>query len=551
MPTDVKVVPAAVDEPLVRALLREYTDEMASRYYDRPATEAEVDEAIAEDPHDGLHPPTGVFLVARDGPDVLGCAGIRELTPGVAELKRMYVRPGLRARGLGGVLLDAVEEHATALGYHAIRLDTRSDLVEARGLYAKRGYVEIPAYNDAPYASHWFEKHLWRGRVLGNAFDAVTIDDLRARGSLKWTLHGDAIGAFVAEMDFGTAPAVLDALHSGVDSLNFGYQPPRLAAEMSRACAEYQAAHHDWRPSPDRVHAIPDVIRALKLTIEHFSAPGSKVILPTPAYMPFLKVPGGMDRELITVPMALDGDGFVFDLDALDAAFKSGGNLLILCNPYNPLGRVFTPDELTAICEVVDRNGGRVFSDEIHAPLVYRGHRHVPYASLSDTAAGHTITATSASKAWNLPGLKCAQLIISNDADAAALDALGPHATDGASNLGLIANTAAYDSGQPWLDEVLDYLDGNRRAVTSLLAEHLPEVGYRHPEGTYLAWLDFRALDLGDHPGEFFREHAGVVLTDGPACGEEGRGHARLNFATPRPILERIVLNLAEAARNR
>ncbi|MDI2027246.1 MalY/PatB family protein [Saccharopolyspora sp. TS4A08] len=391
---------------------------------------------------------------------------------------------------------------------------------------------------------------------VGNAFDpvttsAVTIEDLRARGGLKWTLHGDAIGAFVAEMDFGTSPAVLEALHTGVDGLNFGYLPPRLTAELSRACADYQARRHGWRIEPDRVHAIPDVIRALKLTIEHFSEPGSKVVLPTPAYMPFLKVPGAMGRELIAVPLVDDGDRFTLDLDGLEAAFRAGGNLLVLVNPHNPLGRVFTQEELSAVCEVVDRHGGRVFSDEIHAPLVHEGHRHTPYASLSDTAAGHTITATSASKAWNLPGLKCAQLLLSNDADAELLRSLGEHVTEGASNLGVIANTAAYTAGQPWLDEVLDYLDGNRRAVASLLAEHLPEVGYRKPEGTYLAWLDFRSLDLGDHPGEFFHERAGVVLTDGPACGEEGRGHARLNFATPRPVLERIITDLAAATRNR
>ncbi|GAB3696908.1 aminotransferase class I/II-fold pyridoxal phosphate-dependent enzyme [Saccharopolyspora tripterygii] len=551
MRTQRKVVPTAVDGPLALALLREYTDEMVSRYHGRAATGSEVDAAIAEDPNDGLHPPEGVFLVAFDGPDAVGCVGVRELTPGVAELKRMYVVPRSHGRGWGGALLDEVEQRTTALGYHAIRLDTRSDLVEARGLYATRGYVEIPAYNDAPYASHWFEKTLWRGRVVGNAFDAVTIEDLRARGSLKWTLHGDAIGAFIAEMDFGTAPPVLEALHVGVDSLHLGYQPPRLFAELSQACADYQLAQHGWRVSPERVHAIPDVIRALTLTIEHFSAPGGKVILPTPAYMPFLKVPGGMGRELITVPMVVDQDRPALDLDALDAAFKAGGDLLVLCNPHNPLGRVFTPEELTAVCEVVDRNGGRVFSDEINAPLVHPGHRHVPYASLSDTAAGHTITATSASKAWNLPGLKCAQLIISDEADAATLRSLGEHVTEGASNLGVIANTAAYVSGRPWLEEVLDYLDGNRHAVRSSLAEHLPEVGYRIPEGTYLAWLDFRALDLGDHPGEFFHEKAGVVLTDGPACGEEGRGHARLNFATPRPILEHIIATLAKAVRNR
>ncbi|WP_406689720.1 GNAT family N-acetyltransferase [Saccharopolyspora sp. ID03-671] len=152
-----------VGGPLARSLLREYTDEMASRYYGRPATGTEVDEALVEDPDDGLGPPTGVFLIAREGTEPVGCAGVRAQGPGVAELKRMYVRPAARGRGLGGALLAEIEQRTTALGYRAIRLDTRSDLVEARGLYATRGYVEIPAYNDARYASHWFQKDLRRG----------------------------------------------------------------------------------------------------------------------------------------------------------------------------------------------------------------------------------------------------------------------------------------------------------------------------------------------------------------------------------------------------
>ncbi|MDA3644437.1 GNAT family N-acetyltransferase [Saccharopolyspora indica] len=154
------IEPTAVDHPNVVDLLREYTDEMASRYYGRPATDAEVDQAIAEDPNTGLHPPTGVFLVAREQAELVGCAGIRELEPGIAELKRMYIRPRVRGRGAGARLLTEVERHARQLGYRAIRLDTRDDLVEARRLYAKHGYQEIPAFNDGPYAEHWFEKVL-------------------------------------------------------------------------------------------------------------------------------------------------------------------------------------------------------------------------------------------------------------------------------------------------------------------------------------------------------------------------------------------------------
>ncbi|MBK1782773.1 MalY/PatB family protein [Prauserella cavernicola] len=383
---------------------------------------------------------------------------------------------------------------------------------------------------------------------MSHPFDAVTAEHLRARGGVKWTLHDeDRLGAFIAEMDFGTAPPVLDALHSAVDALAFGYLSPVLKRELAQACASWLEHRHGWSVPAERIFPLPDVVKGLEAAIEHFSARGSAVILPTPAYMPFLDVPRLLGRQLSTVPMAEDAGRAVFDLDALAAAFRAGGNLLVLCNPANPLGRVFTESELAAVCEVVDRHGGRVFADEIHAPLVYPGHRHVPYASLSDTAAAHSITAVSASKAWNLPGLKCAQLITTNAADTARFAEVGEPAMHGASTLGVVANTAAYTRGGPWLEDVLRYLGDNRAALGELLAEHLPGVRCALPEGTYLAWLDCRGLGLGEHPGRFFAEHAGVVLVDGPECGEPGRGFARFNFATPRPILERAVAGMGAA----
>jgi cystathionine beta-lyase len=266
--------------------------------------------------------------------------------------------------------------------------------------------------------------------------------------------------------------------------------------------------------------------------------------------MPFLTVPPTLGRQVIEVPMALDGHRHVYDLDALDAAFRAGGNLLVLCNPHNPIGRVLTREEMEAVAEVVERHCGRVFSDEIHAPLVYDGQQHVPYASLSDVTATHTVTAVSASKAWNLPGLKCAQLVLSNEADAAHWQEVGLMAEHGASNPGVVAAIAAYEEGGPWLDEVLSYLDSNRRRLGELLAERLPEIGYTPPEGTYLAWLDCRALDLDD-PAAFFLEHAGVAMTDGRACGAVGAGFARYTFATPRPVLEQTVDRMAQALRRR
>jgi cysteine-S-conjugate beta-lyase len=267
--------------------------------------------------------------------------------------------------------------------------------------------------------------------------------------------------------------------------------------------------------------------------------------------MPFLELPGLLGREILAVPATRVDGRPALDLDGIDAAFRAGGELLVLTNPHNPLGRVFTADELCAVCEVVDRHGGRVFADEIHAPLVYPGHEHVPYATVSPTAARHAVTGTSASKAWNLPGLACGQLILSNDADRAAFACLPTAATHGTSPLGVIAAAAAYTEGGLWLDGVLAHLDGNRRALAPLLAEHLPDARFDRPGGTYLAWLDLRALGLGDHPAEVLRVRTGVALVDGALCGTPGRGHARLNFATPRPVLELLVRRLADGVRPR
>jgi cystathionine beta-lyase len=278
--------------------------------------------------------------------------------------------------------------------------------------------------------------------------DATTIQTLRARGSVKWTTPGpNGYGAFVAEMDFGAAPAVLEAIAKLSADANFGYLPKPLAAELSDACAAWQLSRHGWAVDPESIQLIPDVIKGLELAITRFSRADSPVILPTPAYMPFLLVPPFLGRQVIQVPM-IDEDGFfTLDLDGIEQAFRAGGHLLIFCNPHNPLGRVYTADEMSALTTVVDRHGGRVFADEIHAPLVYRGSTHIPYASTSSTAAGHTLTATSASKGWNLPGLKCAQAILSNDADRAVWTEMGVFASHGASNYGVVANTAAFRHG--------------------------------------------------------------------------------------------------------
>ena len=380
------------------------------------------------------------------------------------------------------------------------------------------------------------------------AIDATTAAMLRARGSAKWAAPGpDGFGAAVAEMDFGAAPPILDALARLSAEANFGYLPPKLADELGQACAEFQLRRYSWSVDPALIHPVPDVIRALEIAITHFSRPGSPVILPTPAYMPFLSVPGLHGREIIQVRMREEAGLWTLDLDAIENAYRGGGHLLIFCNPYNPLGRVFTQREMTRLTDVVDSYGGRVFADEIHAPLIYPGGRHIPYASTSDTAAAHTLTATSASKAWNLPGLKCGAVILTSASDQRRWDDMGTFVARGASNPGVAASIAAFRHGEAWLDQVLAYLDDSRHLLARLLSRHLPRVRYRPPEGTYLAWLNCAALDLPGSPGALIAERARVTVVDGPAFGDGGDGAVRLNFATPQPVLTEMIERIAAA----
>ena len=370
---------------------------------------------------------------------------------------------------------------------------------------------------------------------------------LRERGSAKWTAFPDAIGAFVAEMDFGLAPVVRAAIDAELDAARTGYLPTAASTALAEATAAWSADRYDWPIRPDQVRPVADVLTGLDLVLRRYSDPSKPVIVPTPAYMPFLQIPQRHVREIIEVPSPQVDGRYELDLDGIAKAFEAGADVLVLCNPWNPVGRVLTREELVAVSEVVDRFGGRVFADEIHAPVVFPGQRHVPYASIGEAAAAHTITAISASKAFNLPGLKCAQLVLSNDADAERYAEVAGLVAHGAAGLGVAANTAAYAQGGPWLDGVLEYLDASRARVGELLAERLPQVRYRAPEGSYIAWLDVRALDLGDAPADAIRERAGVALTDGAACGEAGRGFVRLILATPQPVLEEIVDRLARA----
>jgi cystathionine beta-lyase len=382
---------------------------------------------------------------------------------------------------------------------------------------------------------------------FASRLDGITRAELGRSSSRKWSLHPGTIGAWVAEMDFGTAPAVTAALHQAVSDNDLGYLSPTTTRRMAEATAHWLLQDHGWAVPPENIHPVSDVMSAFDVTVRRFSPDGSGIIVPTPAYMPFLSFTPTLGREIIEVPGRLEDGRWSHDLAGIDAAFAAGARTLVLCNPHNPTGTALTRPDLEAIAEIVQRHDGRVFADEIHAPLRYDGTRHIPYASISPETAGHTITATSASKAWNLPGLKTAQFITTNPADEEIYQVYGFSVVHGASTPGVIAAAAAYTEGGDWLAEVIDYLDGNRRLLAALLAEHLPDVRFTMPDATYIAWLDCSALGIPGSIADFFRLEAGVTLTDGSLCGSGYADHARMIFAMPRPILEQAVLQMKAA----
>jgi cystathionine beta-lyase len=379
-------------------------------------------------------------------------------------------------------------------------------------------------------------------------FDDVDLERLRRRRTVKWQLYGpDVLAAWVAEMDFDVAPVVRRALLDAVDREDLGYTEPDLS-ELTGACTGFLAARYGWTVPPTRVFPVADVLHGISTALDVLATPGAPIVVPSPAYPPFYEVIELTGRTPVPVPLAVDGGRDTLDLDAIDAALGAGAPAVLLCNPHNPTGRVFTAEELGALADIVDRHGARVVADEVHAPLVLDGRRHVPYATVSDAAAGHAITVTSASKAFNLAGLKCAQVIASNHADAARWRELRVFEVAGPTPLGIAASTAAYRDGRDWLDGLVAYLGANRDHLLALVGSELPGVVCHAPEATFLAWLDCSALGLDD-PFRFFLDRAHVALSDGPPFGPGCDQHVRLNFATSRALLERIVTAMGAARR--
>jgi cysteine-S-conjugate beta-lyase len=372
---------------------------------------------------------------------------------------------------------------------------------------------------------------------------------LRQRTGEKWQQYPpDVLALWVADMDYPIAEPIRRRLQRALDVGDLGYplhpQPTRLPALY----AERAQQRYGWAVEPRRVELISEVVQGMHVALTQFSAPGDGVIVQTPIYPPFLSAVKGQGRRLLENPLRETAEGYALDLDGL-AALASQARVLMLCNPHNPTGRVFRRDELDAIVRIAIEHDLLVVADEIHADLVYRGGRHVPFASLSPEAEARTLTLTAGSKAFNIAGLRCALAVFGSDALKRGFVGFDRHLRGGLGGLGILALEAAWSHADPWLAEVLAYLEANRDFVADFVRRELPGVRHFAPQGTYLAWLDCRALQLAPSPQRFFLERAKVGLSDGPTFGAPGEGFVRLNFATSRAILERALAQMAEALR--
>jgi len=380
-----------------------------------------------------------------------------------------------------------------------------------------------------------------------NPLTELTLDQLRTRRSVKWQTHpADVLPMFIAEMDTPLAPPLAQALSTAVERGDTGYAQPGGLFEVY---AEFARKRFDWSPDPATMRLIPDVNTGIAETVRALTRPGAAVVVDTPAYPPFFAKIRDIGRNVVEVPLITTGETAapVPDLDGLERAFAAGAAVYLMCNPHNPSGAAFGRDTLLTIAALAGAHGVRVLSDEIHGPLTYPGVVHVPFASLPTAASAASVTFVSASKAWNLPGLKAAMAVPAPDA-AEPFKQLPVEVSFGAGLFGVIASEVAFTDGGPWLDALREGLDHNRLRLAARLREEVPEIGYRPPDATYLAWLDCRALDLGDDPAATFLEVGRVALGSGPTFGDPGKGFARLNFATSPELIDEAVRRIAATA---
>lgn len=387
-------------------------------------------------------------------------------------------------------------------------------------------------------------------------YDFDKVVERRNTNSTKWdsvaALFGseDVLPLWVADMDFRIPQPIIDAISERIKHPVFGYT--RVSSSTIDAVLERLETKYGWKVSPEAVIVTPGVVPAVNAAVKAYAGEGGAVVVQSPAYPPFWATGPNNKVRTVTNLLRLEGGRYEMDFDALERAFaESGAKAMILCSPHNPVGRVWTREELVKLGEIALKAGAVVISDEIHCELIYKGFKHVPFASISPEFAANSVTCFSPSKTFNIPGMHCSVAIIPDEELRKRFNEARSGIQGSPDFLAVIAMEAAFRYGDEWLEQVMDYIEGNLEFLLKYMEERIPAIKPIRPEGTYLVWLDCRGLGIDD-PKElqrFFSEKAKVGMNAGYTFGPGGEGFMRMNIACARSILEEALKRIEEAVK--
>lgn len=380
-----------------------------------------------------------------------------------------------------------------------------------------------------------------------------TIIDRSNNFAAKWSemdkKYGtnDLIPMWVADMDFKAAPCIIDALRNRLEQGIYGYTT--RPNSYNESIVNWVSRRFGWNIKSEWLVFSPGVIPAISILIQELTNEGDKIMIQEPVYSPFNSVVKDNKRELVISPLKKLEDGnYVMDYEDIEAKIKDV-KIFILCNPHNPVGRVWTKEELKQLGDICIKHNVKVISDEIHSDIIFKGYKHIPFASICKEFEQNSITCMAPTKTFNIAGLQMSQVILPNEDDYKALDSAFARIDIRRNNaFSLVATEAAYNHGEEWLTDFIDYLEGNMDFAVDYIEKNMPKLKVRKPQGTYLLWVDFSELGLSDYEvAKFLVENAKVALNNGPSFGIGGQGYQRINLACPRSMVEEALTRIKNA----
>ncbi len=383
-----------------------------------------------------------------------------------------------------------------------------------------------------------------KGTKMSCSFDEII--DRRDTDSIKWSTYpDDVLPMWVADMDFKSPESVIRALRARIDHGVFGYSKPTQA--LRRVLQERLRDLYHWDVYEEELLFLTGIVSGLNIAFQAYAGPGDAILAQPPVYFHFLRDPVHQGRVLIDPPLVRRGDTYEIDFHEFERSITARTRIFVLCNPHNPVGRVYTRTELEKLAEICLRHRLVICSDEIHCDLIYEGHRHIPIAAISSEIADQTITLMAPSKTYNVAGLDCGYAIIKNEQLRRTWQSASYGVISGVNIMGHVAAVAALEGGGDWLKEVMEYLQGNRDYLAEYLNRNVPGIRMCKIEATYLAWLDCSQTGIPGNPAQFFLKEARVALNNGPDFGKGGQGFVRLNFACPRRTLTEALERMSAA----